>query len=299
MGIDWTRMRPVTADISHLKSLVEEQALALHQWDWGNEDADIHSDPCRVLNPDRLPTPEAREEAFQRYAETSRQIRELIMLEPYRPEEQEGALSQVSCRVYPISYNPLFPCEWRLSDQRTILPDELPAYHEKWRSHIQAIRQGDYQAYLFEWYLYVESRKAQQFWHDFRGRIADLAKRENAWAKRMRDTDIPQRIMELPQPPAYPAPRWADWAHNPEQPNYHRDARYRALTQANQSMKTLKGAWNSRVAQNAKFVQYKQEQSFEEFLNESEDGEEPWIDQFLRWVAQSIQENFGLYYDWY
>ncbi|HEX2905748.1 MAG TPA: hypothetical protein VHO69_02730 [Phototrophicaceae bacterium] len=288
MGVDWFQMRPKTTDIELLKQLIEAQAFT------GRQCMGYWVDPDNVFNGDRLPTESEREAVKQKHFQILNQLEALITIEPYDPEGKNGS-SQNCSRVYPIIGNHFFPAEWRIADARTILPEELPDFYSRWRNHIQAVRTGQYRGYLFEWYLYAGSLKVNQFWCEFRGIVSSLPKRENAWAERMRVTALPQQIMELPPPPVYPPPRWADWSHDPPQSDPHNDPRYLALIQANEARRLLNKAWNSRVARNAKYTPDVPLETFDKFVG---DGKEGWVDEFLVWVAECIEKKFGLFFDW-
>jgi hypothetical protein len=146
---------------------------------------------------------------------------------------------------------------------------------------------------LFEWYLYTESLKAQQFWVEFRELAEARLDGHNEWVKRIRITDIPERIMALPAPPLYSIPHWSDWEHDPTLLNPEGDPRYIALSQAKDDMTSVKKAWNSRVAHNAKFVPFLPFETFNEFLH----VDNSWTNEFLIWVADCIDRKYGLYLD--
>lgn len=288
MGVDWFKMRPNISDLGHLKVLVEAQSLALRQWDRSTDEQDDSIDSDRLFNSERLPTASERKEAKRKYIEISNTLESLLAIEPYHED------SRNLWRVYPITRNCLFPSEWRIADERTILPTELPTYYSRWSHHIQAVGAGKYRGYLFEWYLYIESLDTKKDWEIFQHIVSTLDQRENAWAKRIRATDIPQQIMALQAPPYYPPPCWLDWAHDPTLDDFEADSRYTALQKANYTIKLLKKAWNSHVGQSAKFVQYSSNNTFDQFLAQNLIS---WTDEFLLWVADCINGGFGLYLD--
>ena len=61
-----------------------------------------------------------------------------------------------SHRVSVIAQEELFPIEWRIDAERTILPWDLPEQLSAWQGYRDEVGRGMHQAYLRELYIYVQ-----------------------------------------------------------------------------------------------------------------------------------------------
>ncbi|MCI0712451.1 MAG: hypothetical protein L0154_20010 [Chloroflexi bacterium] len=184
----------------------------------------------------------------------------------------------------------IFPVEWRMSACQTFLPDELAESVERWERFRRDVQLGHYTAYLMEWYLFWESRKAYEIWQALQYDLDALQARQEEWVDELLRTDLPYRIYMSQAPTTYPPPRWEDWQRNKISLDAAADARYEQLQRDIVSLQILRREWNS-VATG--FRIHFTTETFEEFLAQKDDLHLDWLFEWLHSVAARGQ---GLYF---
>jgi hypothetical protein len=204
------------------------------------------------------------------------------------------------CRVYVISYNPIFPIEWRDEAYRIILPEELASYHRKWRTYVAEVQRGHWRQYLHQLYLFdrihYDEHQYQQF-EDLVRLAHDSLTRTSAWCKKERFVAIREEILRTnlsehlqSMRPATPIPRFdPDKRHLPlqaeqlEKEKQYRELRDRGAAQIKE--------WNRRAPQNWK-LQFPIKMAFEDLLRSADDS---WLKTFFAWCDYLVAESYGLF----
>ena len=134
MGVDWIPCRvEASCPTEELRELVQREAL---QFRTGGSSMASGLDP-------RIQFSEAeRERIRQAYLQLGPLHRRLLF--------KHG-----SHRVSVISSEVLFPIEWRIHAERTILPWELGEQLAEWQSYREEVKQGQHRPFLRQLYIYA------------------------------------------------------------------------------------------------------------------------------------------------
>jgi hypothetical protein len=277
MGDDWCRMRlKPTADPQVLLGLIESQAHAFQEYGQG-------------LVPDLAPfTPDHDERALRRYAETVEAIDEQVVID-------EGA-SPGCMSMSIIGRNPIFPYLWRIEAYRTFLPEQVPAALKKWKIYIEAVRAGQYTAYLLDWHLYAQSRRAFDFWSELHHTAQQLLAGEN-WTSYLKSDEVPRLVLQFPSFSTYPPPVFDD-TKGTQTVDWQHDDRYLELLATYKRLHELRHAWNHNAKrQDLKFQRgdypfWTGEEHFDQFIGEAYHHQ---IDDLFDWLQSCIDDGEGLY----
>lgn len=128
----------------------------------------------------------------------------------FGPLHRHLLLKIASHRIYVITWEELFPIEWRLDSQRTILPWELPDQIEIWQSYRRDVASGMHRPFLRELYVYdhlcsLKSIDVANFVS-----VVESSRTSNAsWAARpevasFRDEILSAPLVTRPLPPQWP-----------------------------------------------------------------------------------------------
>jgi hypothetical protein len=191
-------------------------------------------------------------------------------------------------RVSVITQEELFPIEWRIDAERTILPWELAEQFSAWRSYRDEIGRGMHQAYLRQLYIYVQIHalvSVEVYNLTWVARSSLTA--TGSWARRpevgaCRDELLAGEILALPQPPC-----WPDGGAEPD---------VRVVQRAFERVESAISAWNRVVQRGNKCVRPpKRPPGFDEWVaNRLRDG---WYLSFLVWLEPWRRGGYGLYRD--
>jgi hypothetical protein len=203
------------------------------------------------------------------------------------------------CRVYVISCNPVFPIEWRDEAHRIILPTELPAYYDKWRTHIAEVRAGLWQQYLHELYLFDRVRDEHQYeqFEDLAWSANESLTRANAWCHKERLAPIRDRILQFNAVGSLQAMRAAiTWPRFDESiravavttEQLQKEAEYWELRRRGTAQIM---EWNGLVPQNWK-LQFPSKVTYEDFIARAECS---WLKGFFAWCEYLIDRGNGLF----
>lgn len=293
MGTDWVRTTvSPDADPVALAELVERQAIAYQSmWGW-------HSHACSGQDDVRQALHERLHMAA--YLAASKALRELLRF----PEWDDAGncprdipeLSQCM-RVYPITYNPIFPPLRRLQAHRTLLPDRLADQIAKWKQWAKQAANGAHDDYLRELHRHETSDFMHDHWSYLLGNAtASLHRDEASWAGKKPDlVAVRERILRLPEPIVFKA-RIDPTDKVPDGPDLL-EARREGLFDELAALLDLARAWNANAPERWKVPVYEENYSltFEAFRERARD---PWLLDFLQWAEHCAERGFALYLDY-
>ena len=281
MGIDWFRMRPKSnVEIDEIRDLVEIQRTSFQK--------------AGIRNYSDSESEHSLDEHKQQYLKSSAALKSYLDIEQWAEDEK----TRVCFRVHPITGYHLFPIEWQQQAYRTILPSELAAQLTRWREHIAAIKQGEYQTYLKYRFLYETSLQLFNDWDELRFLVDESLSRTNNWVRKPAVVEVRNQLLELPPPEIYPAPLWSYWYAWPHKVDERVDEHYFKQQRYLLSFWQLNKKWNSRVPKNRKKSYSHRDNlpSFESFISMADD---PWLHEFFNWVETCCcQEGKGLFLDY-
>ena len=149
-------------------------------------------------------------------------------------------------RVYAITYEELFPLEWRLHAYRTISPWILPQQIESWRSYWREVSDGRYDAYLLELLTYLRSFDlAEYFEQSVCPKDARAQETTGSWAKRPETVVAHEMILKFPRPEALPPPVWNEAPGS--KPSAEACDRFQAVCEETNRVNELIRMWNTAV----------------------------------------------------
>lgn len=295
MGVDWTRMR-IKADVNlaAIRELIELQSCCFPNRMLDERLAQIafnKLDSISLAEKDKI------------YTESSYSLRQLLEFENYPPSDFPDL--DLSRRVYIITYNSIFPLELRRDAYRTFLPETVPKQLEIWKNYYLAVKQGKFQDYMLNLYLYEHT---YNFYRSYKllKEYAELSlKKSNLWANKPDFLDIRERILNFAEPYKHPAPVWLK---NEPQINYnYLEVKYiyELVCKYTDEYRQLNLAWNSRVPRNWKTSLLKK-CHFEEFIDTSDDlssihtnsNTDADLCNFFNWVERCYSKNMGLFLDY-
>jgi hypothetical protein len=193
-----------------------------------------------------------------------------------------------SHRVSVISSEVLFPIEWRIEAERTILPWELGNQLTEWKSYREDVEQGRHCPFLRQLYLYACLHELVTVdLANFIPLVQHSLTATGSWAKRpevvaCRDEVLAAPILILPPPPQWPA--------GGGEPDLSLAERAFAKVESSVS------AWNNAVRRgNVRLRLPTRPPAFEEWIAARlNDG---WYSSFLAWVKPWKCGGYGLYRD--
>jgi hypothetical protein len=191
-------------------------------------------------------------------------------------------------RISVIVWEELFPIEWRIDAERTILPWELAEQFSAWQGYRDEVAQGMHQAYLRQLYVYVQIHalvtvEVANLTSVVRSSLTATA----SWARRTevgvcRDELLAGDILALPHPPT-----WPGGGAEPD---------LLVVQRAFERVESAISTWNRAVQRGNKCVRPpKRPPGFDEWVaNRLGDG---WYSSFLVWVEPWKRGGYGLYRD--
>jgi hypothetical protein len=267
MGVDWIPCR-AEADCprDELSELVRREALHFQT---------NGSSMASLLDP-RITFSETEEERIrQAYLEIGPLHRRLLF-------------KNESHRVSVIGSHELFPIEWRIAAERTILPWELSDQLARWQGYREEVSRGEHQSFLRQLYIYVRLRELTVV------NLANLMKlvqssqtATGSWAKRpevvaCREEILAATILTLPS-----TPRWPDGEGETD---------LSLVEHAVAKVASLVDAWNRAVQRgNVKLRLPSRPLEFDRWIAAGLENE--WYLSFLTWVEPWRQGGYGLYRD--
>jgi hypothetical protein len=195
---------------------------------------------------------------------------------------------QTSHRTSVVTCEELFPIEWRMDAERTILPWELESELQKWQRYRTEVAEGRHAGYLRQLYVYERLREFNQF--DLANLLcavnATLGKTA-AWAKRpemmnCRDEILKRNLLDVP-----PWPRWPDGGGVSD---------VSLVLQAYQRVDAIICRWNEAVQRgNMRSTRPKKPLGFEDWVASRLNDQ--WFPRFLEWVEPWRRGEYGLFRD--
>lgn len=305
MGIDWVKMK-VSKDIDskEVDRLICQQKksfpLTMLPQDLGILKSRIYS-----LNKDE------EQLRLQRYTEAQNALSNLLELpnlddcwNPITSDLQilsnEVRDAQI-IRVYVITYNPLFPLEWRLEAYASFLPKQFSSRLKKWCDYIDDIKVGRYQGYLYDLFSYINYQNCdlQETVKELRQNIQDSYYRSNEWVKKDKFLEMREKLSSCEifnNKISFFS--WLDY------PKFSSTLKYskindiqvieweRFLVYRQHICESIK-LWNRCVPSKWK-IQYPHlpYPDFASFLNEANDN---WLHCFFQWCQYLVEEDCGLF----
>jgi hypothetical protein len=267
MGVDWIPCRvEAGCPTEELCELVRREAVHFRTSD---------SSLASGLDP-RLQFSEAEQERIrQAYLELGPLHRRLLF-------------KHESHRVSVISSEVLFPIEWRIDAERTILPWELGDQLAEWQSYREEVKQGRHRPFLQQLYIYDCLHELVSVdLANFLTVVQRSLTATGSWAKRpevvaCRDEVLAAPILTLPPPPQWPAGGG--------------ESDLTAAESAFAKVASSVRAWNDAVERgNARLRLPRQPLPFEQWIAARlTDG---WYSSFLAWVEPWKCGGYGLYRD--
>lgn len=268
MGIDWIRMSPFRGIArSRLEEMIERQAAAFRASGYGLYDEFKFLDPA-VAYAEKVPDPGP----LRDYVE-------------YDTDADRGPTQ--SWPVSAVVLNQVLPAEWRYAAQRSFLPDQILDATRVWTTQLEEVRAGRHRAYLLAWYRYsTELEFAEIWWRELRIHAVTARELHNGWAAQSDFVKVCEQILDAPELPVSPPPRWGG-----ECVILDDDGTYdRALEMLRE--------WNRRVPNNFS-VGYRRDgprQPFEAFVRSWTDSEYTWG--CISWLRQAANEGRGVILDY-
>ena len=289
MGVDWFRMRPkADANPEVLIKLIHEQ-FTYFPYSGGH---------IKSLYTDKILYDNLSEEQLTYYAtcygESSKALQALLEIEPYPPLDFPNF--EVCWRVYPITYNLIFPRQLRRDAYRTFLPEELPKQLEIWKNYIADVHQGKLKPYLLDLYLYYISKSLYEHWEFFQDSAQASLSRTNNWVNKPALQLLQAQILNLTAPYRHPTP-----PDLPPEKSYYTpefisrlNMIYELVQSQAEELVKLTCAWNAKVPKNWKHRIRGISYNFDEFMELSKDL---WLTEFFTWVERCCAQGMGLYLD--
>jgi hypothetical protein len=194
-------------------------------------------------------------------------------------------------RTYPVTYNELFPPEWRLSAQRTILPDELPSLLTEWQDFVASVKRGMFRSYLLALFCHHVYREVDNQWFYLKAAAEDALGRTNAWAVRPECRDACRKVMDLPEPLFVPVPVWEAWRSRTA-PDPEKERLWSELSAFAENLDEHRRAYNVKARVHQRFDMERWRGGFDGYLDNADD---PWLHEFFAWVQRCCEEDMGLY----
>jgi hypothetical protein len=221
------------------------------------------------------------------FSEVERERIRQAYLEP-GPLHRRLLFKHESHRVSVISSEVLFPIEWRIDAERTILPWELGDQLAEWQRYREEVEQGRHRPFLQQLYIYACLHEFVTV--DLANFIAVVQRSPTAtgnWAERpevvaCRDEVLAAPILTLPVPP-----RW---------PSGGGESDLMATERAFAKVESSVSAWNRAVQRgNVRLRLPRRPLPFEQWIaTRLDDG---WYSSFLDWVEPWKRGGYGLYRD--
>jgi hypothetical protein len=270
--------------------------------------------PCRVEpgisreEIDRLVQIEARmflaadgrlTEELQRLVKFTEHEREEIERAYQEAGRLDGRLLFKHCshRVYVITYEELFPLEWRLNAYRTILPWELPRQVEAWQAYREQVARGSHRAYLLRLLLYLRSCALAFYFQESLVYAADRSlAATSSWAKQPEFCAVRNRVLNSPCPEILPPPVWRDLADQPLRRPPDQDEQFQELSYAYDRVAELAKTWNATVQRGNRRVDLPPSfPDLEDWITKRLSDD--WYTRFLGWLDPWLRGGYGLYRD--
>ncbi|MBE9117934.1 hypothetical protein IQ249_18715 [Lusitaniella coriacea LEGE 07157] len=291
MGIDWFRVR-IKPDVDRklLDRLVKQQAVSFQsmrgKWTTSQSDDKLTLKLLEALHQDS-------------YSNALSALSDLLIFPEWDDElncPKDIPDLQSRWRVYPITYNEIFPPLWQMSAHRTILPGELNAQLETWKTWIAQVLQGEHEDYLRELHLYHTLCKMQEHWTCLRDYAIASLERTGNWTKKPQFIEVRDRILPLPSPNIEQISMYLclDPARRKPGKREGFDAMYKSVFDELKMLIEVTRAWDSNVRGSWRLRYYEKCYllTFEEFKNLARDE---WLEEFFQWVERCVELGFGLY----
>lgn len=227
----------------------------------------------------------------QEYIPTCQKIKKCLH---FQKIEYEGKDYINSYRTYAITRNQTIPLEWQIEARRTILPEELPDYVQKWRVFLQSAKEGAYEAYFYDLYLYIE------FYEEYFGLLNTLQQLKenikksyeipNNWAQKEKfiigRKAIEKELFE-PIPYITKYPKFSDYTID-QKVTSTTLKNYQDFQKTWENLQNLLWQWNP-------ISRWKIRRSPTPEIQDYQIGSNK--ENFFKWCEKAIEQNNGLYLD--
>ena len=283
MGVDWFVFRPKSEySAEQIQQIIDKQANSLLEYGGGLYDELSATLPSK--------TPSEKDNALQAYIAASQELRNYIDFITEKISDDFLCCQRVSV----ISVNHIFPIEWRISAFRTILPNQLPAQLEQWRSYINAVNQGHYRAFLLDLFLYLACHQVLNLWEEMQYLAKKTLEKTNKFTQKSEFIKTRQQILNFPSLPTFQAPHWAEVDFQNQSVTVESDPRYKQMMTYQNDIEALRRDWKYNVPSSWRPMRFSP-YTFERFL---EYGYLERLQDFFTWLDKCCQYDFGLYLDW-
>jgi hypothetical protein len=191
-------------------------------------------------------------------------------------------------RIGVISREELFPVEWRIAAERTILPWQLGDQLAQWQNYREEVKQGRHRPFLRQLYVYARLHDLVTVeLANFIPVVEHSRTATSSWATRpetvaCREEILAEPLLTHPMPPQWPAGE--------------EDADLTVVERAYAKVESAVRAWyNATRRGNAKLHLPRRPLSFEEWVAARLNSE--YYSSFLAWVEPWRAGGYGLYRD--
>jgi len=288
MGVNFYRFRLKSGvEPASLETLIEQQAVAFQSM-WGGPSSEEFA--VKMISV-------SLSEHLHRdtYHTASKVLRNRIELPEWDDENQCAVdLPDLvpSWRVYPITYNRIFPPLCRMQAYRTFLPGQLGTQIPEWRKWIQEVLAGEHDDYLRSLHLYETSRVLQQHWSRLHGCACASLEKTTNWTRKPELIEVREQILRLREPCVMETRISASEPRRPVDDEicaefFENVGRVLDLTRE----------WDRRVPGKWKVGYYPKHYEFtlDEFKKNAEDD---WLQEFFAWGDHCIERGFGWFLDY-
>ena len=222
------------------------------------------------------------------YTEAERESARNAYLAAGGPLYQRLLFKSESHRISVIGSNELFPIEWRLDAERTILPWELKSQLAIWEGYRREVSEGRHRPFLEQLYIYDRLWELVEIdLSNFIGLVESSETSTGSWATRPEVVDCRAAIMARPMITLPPQPRW---------PNGESESDISVVEDSVARLRAVVSAWNDVVQRGNKRGRLpKQPLAFDDWVASSLRNE--WYFSFLDWVKPWVEGGYGLYRD--
>jgi hypothetical protein len=191
-------------------------------------------------------------------------------------------------RVAVISSEVLFPIEWRIEVERTILPWELSDQLAIWQNYREGVKQGGHRPFLRQLYIYACLHELVTVdLANFIPVVQRSATVTGGWAKRPEVVACREEVLAAPLLTLPPAPQW---------PAGGGESDLIVVERAFATVESAVSAWNDAVRRgNFRLRLPRRPLPFEQWIAARLDDE--WYSSFLTWVEPWKCGGYGLYRD--
>lgn len=269
MGVDWVPCRvEAGCQTEEMNELVRREALHFRAHGFSNAS---HLDP-RIRF-----TTEEQERIRQAYVEMGPLYEKLLLKYDYH-------------RISAVRMEELFPIEWRIGCERTILPWELADVIGQWLGYRHEVSRGEHRPYLQQLYIHIHLRElVTEYWAKLISIVEHSLETTGNWATRSEVEACRAEILSEPIMTYTHPPRWPDWKEG-------EPLELALVEQVFDKVESKAKAWNTVVKRGNYRVQHlKRPPALEEWIASRLSDER--FASFVTWLEPWKAGGYGLYRD--